>query len=137
MKLRFRVPFDTDINKVKKIFKGIGKDLLEHPELGEDFLEPFKSQGVAEVDDNGIVVRGKFMAKPGKQFMIRKELYVRVQKAFEKAGIPFARKQVMVHIPGLDNNDKSLSTDVVKHIAAAASEAAEEDLLPLGGKPAG
>jgi hypothetical protein len=69
--------------------------------------------------------------------MIRKELYVRVQKAFEKAGIPFARKQVMVHIPGLDNNDKSLSTDVVKHIAAAASEAAEEDSLPLGGKPAG
>jgi hypothetical protein len=43
----------------------------------------------------------------------------------------------MVHIPGLDNNDKSLSTDVVKHIAAAASEAAEEDSLPLGGKPAG
>jgi small-conductance mechanosensitive channel len=137
MKLRFRVPFDTDINKVKKIFKGIGKDLLEHPELSEDFLQPFKSQGVAEVDDNGIVVRGKFMAKPGKQFMIRKELYVRVQKAFEEAGIPFARKQVMVHIPGLDSNNKSLSTNDVKHIAAAASETAEEEVLPVPGKPAG
>ena len=137
MKLRFRVPFDTDINKVKKIFKGIGADLLAHPELGEDFLQPFKSQGVAEVDDNGIVVRGKFMAKPGKQFMIRKEVYVRVQKAFEEAGIPFARKQVMVHIPGLDNGNQQLSNDDAMHIAAAASEAAEEEVLPEDKKPAG
>lgn len=127
MKLRFRVPFDTDINKVKKIFKGIGADLLQDPILGEDFLEPFKSQGVAEVDDNGIVVRGKFMAKPGKQFMIRKEVYVRVQKAFDEAGIPFARKQVMVHIPGLDKNEQ-LGEDELKEIGAAAAESVEEPL---------
>lgn len=105
MKLRFRVPFDTDINQVKKIFKRIGQEMLEHPEIGTDFLQPFKSQGVAEMDDDAIVVRGKFMAKPGRQFMIRKEVYVRVQKAFDEAGIPFARKQVMVHIPGLDHGN--------------------------------
>lgn len=129
MKLRFRVPFDTDVNKVKKIFKKIGKDLLEHEELGEDFLQPFKSQGVAEVDDNGIVVRGKFMAKPGKQFMIRKELYVRVQKAFDEAGIPFARKQVMVHIPGLDKGEE-LDKEALQAIGAAAAEGAEDELPP-------
>ncbi len=129
MKLRFRVPFDTDINQVKKIFKGIGADLLQDPILGEDFLEPFKSQGVAEVDDNGIVVRGKFMAKPGKQFMIRKEVYVRVQKAFEQAGIPFARKQVMVHIPGLEKNDQ-IGENELKEIGAAAAESVEEPLEP-------
>ena len=127
MKLRFRVPFDTDVNKVKKIFKNIGKELLDHPELGPDFLQPFKSQGVAEVDDNGIVVRGKFMAKPGKQFMIRKEVYVQVQKAFDEAGIPFARKQVMVHIPGLEKAD-DLSKDDIQNIGAAASEAAEDEV---------
>ncbi len=125
MKLRFRVPFDADIRKIKKIFKKIGADLLEDPILGEDFLQPFKSQGVAEVDDNGIVVRGKFMAKPGRQFMIRKEVYVRVQKAFDEAGIPFARKQVMVHIPGLDNSEK-LQKEDLSMIGAAAAEAAEE-----------
>jgi moderate conductance mechanosensitive channel len=129
MKLRFRVPFETDINKVKKIFKKIGNDLLADPDLGEDFLQPFKSQGVAEVDDNGIVVRGKFMAKPGKQFMIRKEVYVRVQKAFDEAGIPFARKQVMVHIPGLDRSEE-VSDEHLKSIGAAAAEAAEDPLLP-------
>ncbi|WP_315979909.1 mechanosensitive ion channel domain-containing protein [Aliamphritea spongicola] len=45
MKLRFRVPHDTDINKVKKLFKNLGKELLDHPLIGKDFIEPFKSQG--------------------------------------------------------------------------------------------
>ena len=129
MKLRFKVPFESDVNKIKKIFKQIGADLLADPELGQDFLQPFKSQGVAEVDDNGIVVRGKFMAKPGRQFMIRKEVYVRVQKAFEEAGIPFARKQVMVHIPGLDNASE-LGPDDVKAIGAAAADNADEPDKP-------
>ena len=128
VKLRFRVPFDTDVHKVKKIFKTIGADLMSDPILGDDFLQPFKSQGVAEVDDNGIVIRGKFMAKPGKQFMIRKEVYVRVQKAFDEAGIPFARKQVMVHIPGLENTD-SLDAAQTKAIGAAAAEAAEDQAV--------
>ena len=135
MKLRFRVPFETDINKVKKIFKKIGNDLVNDPVLGEDFLQPFKSQGVAEVDDNGMVVRGKFMAKPGKQFMIRKEVYVRVQKAFEEAGIPFARKQVLVHIPGLDQGEqKTLSDDDVRTVAAAAADTIDEPPQSKGDK---
>ncbi|MEM7403870.1 MAG: mechanosensitive ion channel family protein [Pseudomonadota bacterium] len=134
MKLRFRVPFDADINKVKKIFKQIGKEMLEDPMLGDDFLQPFKSQGVADVDDDGIVVRGKFMAKPGTQFMIRKEIYVRVQKAFEENGIPFARKQVMVHIPGLDR-DVPLGPEDAQSIGAAAAEIAQSRDRS-GGQPA-
>ena len=65
------------------------------------------------------------MAKPGKQFMIRKEVYVRVQKAFEVAGIPFARKQVIVSIPGLENSDR-LNEEQAKAIGAAAAEAADD-----------
>ncbi len=133
LKLRFRVPFDTDVNKVKKIFKKIGAEMLEDPVIGPDFLQPFKSQGVAEVDENGMVVRGKFMAKPGKQFTIRKEVFVRVQKAFEEAGIPFARKQVMVHIPGLDK-DSPLTDEDVKSLAAAAADAVEEGVVPAAPK---
>ena len=89
-------------------------------------MQPFKSQGVAEVDDNGLVVRGKFMAKPGKQFMIRKEVYVRVQKALEEAGIPFARKQVMVSIEGMDKDTELTEADL-KAIGGAAMEASEEE----------
>ena len=44
MKLKFRVPFDTDVEKVRKLFKKAGQQLLEDPDVGEDFLQPFKSQ---------------------------------------------------------------------------------------------
>jgi small-conductance mechanosensitive channel len=125
MKLRFTVPFDTDPNKVKKIFKRIGQDLLETEELGADFLQPFKSQGVLEIDDVGMVIRGKFMAKPGKQFMIRKEIFNRVSAAFAENGIDFARREVRVALPDR-NRDDALTDEDRETIAAAASQAAQE-----------
>jgi small-conductance mechanosensitive channel len=98
VKLKFTVAFDTNPEKVRKIFKNIGKDMMAIPAFAADFLEPFKSQGVFDVDDVGIVVRGKFMAKPGRQFTLRKEVYQRVNQAFEDNGIKFARKEVVVHV---------------------------------------
>ena len=126
MKLKFTVPFDTDLNKVKKIFKQIGKEMMDVPEFKEDFLQPFKSQGVLEVNDVGIVIRGKFMAKPGTQFMIRKELYNRVQKNFDANGIQFARKEVRVK---LDAEDKTNLSEAQKtQIAGAAAESVQEEV---------
>ena len=133
MKLRFTVPFDTDVNKIKKIFKKIGAEMMEIPEFAADMMQPFKSQGVLEVDDVGIVVRGKFMAKPGKQFTLRKEVYQRVKAAFDENGIQFARKEVRVSVPGLDNGD--LSKEDKDAIAAAAADAAEREMaVPEGEK---
>ncbi len=126
MKLQFTVPFETDLIKVKRIFKQIGLELLEHPEYGNDFFSPFKSQGVVSVDDVGIVIRGKFMVKPGKQFAIRKEIFQRVQRDFEASGIQFARKEVRVKLDKSDADDVELSEEDKRLIGAAASEASEE-----------
>lgn len=109
MKLRFTVPFDTNLNQVKKLFKQIGREMMEVPELAEGLLQPFKSQGALEVDDVGIVIRGKFMAEPGKQFTLRREILARVQHVFEENGIQFARKEVRVHIDGQED-----TTDTAK-----------------------
>ena len=124
MKLRFTVPFDTDLTKVKKLFKQIGKEMVQVPEFAQDFLQPFKSQGVQEVDDVGIVVRGKFMTKPGKQFVLRKEIYQRVQKTFDANGIQFARKEVRVRVES--KPDELESERVQQAIAAGAAEAIQE-----------
>jgi small-conductance mechanosensitive channel len=124
MKLRFTVPFDTDQEKVRKIFKKIGQEMFEVPELAEVLINPFKSQGAADVTDIGIVIRGKFTTVPGGQFLIRKEAYTRVQKAFEAAGIEFARKEVRVSLPEhVKTND--LSENQKQTIAAAASDESE------------
>lgn len=86
-KLTFRVAFDTDVDKVKKLFKQIGQEIAADPELAPDLLEPFKSQGIGAVEDNTIVLRGKFKAKAGQQFAIRKAVFARVQKGFQENGI--------------------------------------------------
>ncbi len=128
MKLRFTVPFDTDLEKVRKLFKKIGQEMMQVPELAENFILPFKSQGVVDVDDVGIVLRGKFTTKPGAQWIIRKEIYSRVQKAFEDNDIQFARKEVWVQMPELDNqlDGDSVNKQVMKAAAAAVSEDAKK-----------
>ncbi|MDF1720317.1 MAG: mechanosensitive ion channel family protein [Minwuia sp.] len=131
MKLKFTVPFDTDLKKVKNIFKQIGKEILQIPEFEGDVIQTFKSQGVLEVDDVGIVVRGKFMAKPGTQFTIRKFIYDRVQKLFDENGIQFARREVRVRLnEGEEGAVPQLTEDQKRQIAAAASD------QPVGEKPA-
>lgn len=136
MKLRFTVPFGTDPEKVRKIFKKIGQEMMEVEPFKDDFLQPFKSQGVFAFDDVGIVMRGKFMAKPGTQFTIRKEIYNRVNKAFEENGIEFARREVRVAIPGMEESHK-LTDDDKLAVAAAATQVAQNtvDAGPVVDKP--
>ncbi len=121
MKLKFTVPFDTDPNQIKKIFKQIGQEMMENPEFADDFIEPFKSQGVFEFDDVEIVVRGKFMAKPGKQFTLRKEIFNKVREAFDANGISFARREVRVALAKADRGHE-LTDEDLSAIGAAASD---------------
>ncbi|WP_294226817.1 mechanosensitive ion channel family protein [uncultured Shimia sp.] len=123
MKLKFTVPFDTNPNQVKKIFKKIGQEMLVEELYKDDFLQPFKSQGVFDFDDVGMIIRGKFMAKPGKQFMIRKEIYNRVKSEFNAAGIDFARREVRVALP---DGAKDLPEKDQAALTAAAAAAAQQ-----------
>jgi small-conductance mechanosensitive channel len=97
MALEFRLPYDTELMKVKKIIKRIGEEIAADPELGRDLLQPLKFQGVMSTDDTGLVVRAKFMAKPtSAPYLIRREAYNRLLKAFAAEGIRFAHRQVTV-----------------------------------------
>ncbi len=129
MKLKFTVPFDTDPNKVKKIFKKIGAEMMADETHKDGFLQPFKSQGVFDFDDVGMIIRGKFMAKPGKQFTLRKEIFNRVKASFKENGIDFARREVRVAIPGLEDADH-LTEEQKAAVGAAAADAANQQQNP-------
>ncbi len=120
VKVEFRLTYDTDIGKVNKILKQIGRELQEDPELGPEILQPLKSQGVMSTEDSGLVVRAKFMAKPGDLlYVIRREAYDRILKAFAANGIRFAHRQVTVFVPpGADSGPAA---------GAAAAVAADGD----------
>ena len=98
-KFNLQLPYDTNIDKVRKIIKKVGEKMLEDEELGPNFIQPLKSQGVREVGDSVMTFRVKFTAKPGKQFLIRREAFKLITKALEKEGIHYAHRKVIVDYP--------------------------------------
>jgi small-conductance mechanosensitive channel len=100
MKLDFRVRYDADVEKIRKIIKKkVYNVIAADPELGPKLLEPIKSQGVREMDDSAMIMRVKYKTKPGDQFAIRKEVYHLMQESFKEEGIEFAHRNVTVYLP--------------------------------------
>lgn len=85
--LTFRVALDTDVELVLKLFTEIGEQIAADPEFAPDLLEPFKSKGIADLEDGTLVIRAKFKAKPGKQSAIRRAALKAVNNAFRENGI--------------------------------------------------
>jgi small-conductance mechanosensitive channel len=119
MKLEIRVPFDADTEKVRKIIKKVGQDLLKDPEHGPNFLQPVKSQGVHRMDDSALIIRVKFMARPGEQFVLRRVVFRAIQEAFAANGIRFAPRRVIV-----DTSDGSGAAAGAAAAAAAVAAGA-------------
>ena len=123
MKLPFRVTYDTDVEKVRKLIKKLGQDLLQDPELGPKFLDPVKSQGVFQMEDSAIIIRLKFKTRPGDQFEIRKVVYSRIRELFEQEGIHFAHREVTVHVA---DRDGKLGETEKRAVAGAARSLLDE-----------
>ena len=98
-KLDVRVRYDADIEKIRKIIKKISKELEKDEETGQLLLSKIKSQGVREMDDSAMILRVKFKTKPGDQFVLRREVYRRIQEKFRAQGIEFAHRNVTVYLP--------------------------------------
>ena len=121
MKLKLRLTYDTDPEKVRKLVKKLGQQLLEEEEIGEKFLQPLKSQGVYSMeDDSAMIIRVKFMTRPGDQFEIRKTVYTKIRELFEREGIEFAHRVVSVRLDG--EGAANLSEEEKKRVAGAVLE---------------
>ncbi len=129
MKLPLRVTYDTDVEKVRKLVKKLGQRMLADPELGPQFLQPLKSQGVIEMQDSAMIIRVKFMTKPGDQWVIRKTVYAQLRELFLQEGIQFAHREVTVRLA--DAKVENLSIRQKQELAGAAALSIEEvDQLP-------
>jgi small-conductance mechanosensitive channel len=106
MKLPLRLTYDTDVERVRKLVKKLGQKLLEHPTEGAKFVQPLKSQGVIQMEDSAMIVRVKYMTRPGDQWTTRKLVYHELHELFAREGIHFAHKEVTVRIPGMADDRK-------------------------------
>jgi len=130
-KLDFRMRYDTDVEKVRKIIKKkVYMKILANEELGPKLLDPIKSQGVRQMEDSAMVMRVKYKTLPGEQFAIRKEVYRLMREAFEEEGIEFAHRNVTVYIPPDEKNNASNAENTdykLQQVAAAAAIASEQE----------
>ncbi len=133
MKLPLRLTYDTDVERVRKLVKKLGQRLLEHQEVGSLFLQPLKSQGVYKMEDSAMIIRVKFMTKPGDQFVTRKVVYAAIRELFEQEGIRFASKEVTVRI---EQEGTRQLTDAEKSAAAAAARRISDDAEQAPAAPA-
>ncbi len=127
MKLPLRVTYDTDVEKVRKLIKKLGQELLSDPVIGDNFIQPLKSQGVIEMQDSAMIIRVKFMTKPGDQWLVRKKVYEDIRELFEREGIKFAHREVTVRLA--DGKAEELTPEQRQKVAAAAHASLEEELL--------
>ena len=122
MKLPLRVTYDTDVEKLRKLVKKLGQDLLQDPELGPKFLQPLKSQGVIQMEDSAMIIRVKFMTRPGDQWTLRNKVFARIRELFEREGIKFAHREVTVRIA--DHEAGKPLSEAEKEAAAAGARSA-------------
>ena len=123
IKFNLEFPYDTDIDKVRKIIKKVGVAMLEDEELGDDFILPVKSQGVYEITNSVMVIRVKFTAKPGKQFVIKREAFRRITEALNAKGIYYAHRKVIVDFPEEEKIDRQNEQARQKALEAGAAAA--------------
>ncbi len=127
VKLEFQVTYDTDVDRVKKLLKRIGQEMLEDPALGPNLIETLKSQGIDQLADHGLLVRAKFTARPGEQFVIKREALQRIKRAFDAAGIRFAYPTVTIQSDGA-----AVPDETARHAAAKiALQPAPADDAPM------
>ena len=120
MKLSLRLTYDTDAEKVRKMIKKLGQEMLEDETLGPMFLQPLKSQGVIQMEDSAMIMRVKFMTRPGDQWGIRRIVFARIRDLFEENGIKFASREVTVRIAD-DTNARTLNGEQREAIAGSAA----------------
>ena len=95
-KIAIGVTYDSDLTLAKKLIKQIGQELAKDPEFAPLIIEPLKMQGVDQLGDFAVQIRAKMMTLPGEQFVIRRQAYAMIKKAFDENGIKFAFPTVQV-----------------------------------------
>ena len=127
IKFNFRLARDSDLEKVRKTAKKCGLALLEHEEVGREFLAPLKMQGVADVLDNALLVRFKFTCLPLRSSFCQREAVKALYNAFIAGGVRFAVNEVVVQgEPGTAAENGAAAAQLV------ASQRAAVAALPAG-----
>jgi small-conductance mechanosensitive channel len=94
-KFNLPLPIDADSEKVRKLIKKVGEDLMKDEEIGHLLIEPLKGK-LYRIDPGVKIFRCKFRTAPGNQFDVRAQAYKRIEAALKGIGVSFADGKTVV-----------------------------------------
>ncbi|MBI3371333.1 MAG: mechanosensitive ion channel family protein [Betaproteobacteria bacterium] len=89
-KFNLPLPIDVDSEKIRKLIKKVGEDMMADPEVGPLMLQPLKGK-LQSIDPGVKIFRCKFQTAPGKQFDVRAQALKRIEDALKAMGVGFAQ----------------------------------------------
>ncbi len=98
---KVQVVYGTDVEMVRKVIDGVGRDMADDPELAAKVLEAPHVERIDDLADRGIVllVLGKVMA--GSQWAVSGEFRQRLLAAFTEQGIEMPTGVIVTWPPTL------------------------------------
>jgi small-conductance mechanosensitive channel len=97
-KFNLPLPIDVDSEKVRKLIKKVGEEMMVDPEVGRLMMEPLKGK-LYRVDPGVKIFRCKFRTAPGRQFDVRAQAYKRIEAALNRMGVGFADGKTVLMNP--------------------------------------
>ncbi|MEL7207557.1 MAG: mechanosensitive ion channel family protein [Actinomycetota bacterium] len=95
--LDIEVSYDTDLRRAEGVIQRVADGLWQDPEFtAGDIIDPPEVWGVQNLGADGIAIRLVVKTDPAEQWVIARELRLRIKEAFDEAGIeiPFPQRTV-------------------------------------------
>lgn len=103
-----QVSYEADIPQALELLNAIAQQLYDDPQWHSLILEPPDLKGVEDLSHQGVMLRLWLKTKPGEQWIVGRELRLRVKAAFEQAGIEIGvPKQTMIWQNSLNEEQKA------------------------------
>ena len=118
-KFEIPLPVTIDSERIRKLIKKIGLEMVADPELAKVIDVPLKAK-LYRIDPGVKIFRCKVQTPPGKQFEIRAEAYRRIEGALKENGIAFADNtpRVTLYHPAAGELVATEAPGAEQHLAA-------------------
>jgi small conductance mechanosensitive channel len=119
-KLDVAVGYGSDIRRAMELVLATAEAMREDPEWAIDLIEPPEMWGVEQLAADGVTIRLVVKVRPGRQYVVTRELQLRIKEAFEVEGIeiPFPQRTLWLRSP----EDPPLAPEVAPEGAEAPAD---------------
>ncbi len=88
--LDVRVSYNTDLERAMSILREVGSALQQDPIFKRVILEGIEIFGVDKFGDAGITLSSRIRTRPGKQWDVKRQFFLKLKQRFDKEGIALA-----------------------------------------------